>query len=145
MSDAPKSSSGAEHPKDHPAKKPKKRRGRGNPANLRPPWKKGQSGNPKGRPKGRTLTDRLLKRLEQEGGEIADLLVDAWIREAKRGRFPQLKEILDRTEGKVAEKRELTGADGGPIEVDDATNRVLGKLAAQLEEEGSDPSEPDES
>ena len=31
---------------------PKKSPGRGNPANLMPPWQPGQSGNPAGRPKG---------------------------------------------------------------------------------------------
>lgn len=37
-----------------------------NPQNLRPPWKPGQSGNPGGRPKGRSCTAILNRILDEE-------------------------------------------------------------------------------
>ena len=39
---------------------------RGNSANLRPPWKPGQSGNPSGRPKRRPITESYIEMADQE-------------------------------------------------------------------------------
>jgi hypothetical protein len=71
----------------------------------------GQSGNPGGRRKGKSLTTILREKLEQidekTGKTNAELLVESWFNEARAGNTPALKEALDRTEGKVPDKVEI--------------------------------------
>lgn len=69
-------------------------------------FKKGQSGNPSGKAKGTvSLTVALKKRLA-EHPELIGEVVDTWIREAISGNFPFFKELLERLDGKLAEKIE---------------------------------------
>jgi hypothetical protein len=76
-------------------------------------FKPGQSGNPSGRPKGQSLTRRLEKALEDNDGERADRLIDALIDQACAGKHPQIQEIFNRIEGKVADR--IAGHDGGEL------------------------------
>ena len=76
--------------------------------NLRP-WKKGQSGNPKGRPKKAVYVTTLLKEAlgKVPKGEVqertaAQLVVEALLRECFKGNVAAIKEVLDRAEGKLA-------------------------------------------
>jgi hypothetical protein len=54
-------------------------------------WKKGQSGNPSGRPKSKTLSDAYKNKLEEpvpndpEGRTWAELIAEAQVRDAVRG------------------------------------------------------------
>lgn len=73
-----------------------------NTKNLKP-FKPGQSGNPAGRPKGTSVTAILRARLTEED-KIA--IADALIRGARAGEMDKLRELLDRTEGKVPNKNE---------------------------------------
>lgn len=74
------------------------------PAHL---WKPGQSGNPGGRPKRKPITDKLRAILEAEDSEVAhtiakeikDLLTD----KNNKNFASVLREVLDRTEGKVTQ------------------------------------------
>ena len=76
----------------------------------------GVSGNPGGKPR-RPASERLIRRLLANGeSELAEV-IEALVSKAKSGDVPALKEVLDRTEGKVADKQEVSGADGGPIEI----------------------------
>jgi hypothetical protein len=81
----------------------------------RPPrehqWKKGQSGNPGGRPKGESLQAILRRRLGEEhnGKTIAEIVVDAMIKAAAQGNSAHMKELWDRVEGKVAERMRIEG------------------------------------
>tara|TARA_B100001123_G_C15308018_1_gene1023368 strand:+ start:1264 stop:1704 length:441 start_codon:yes stop_codon:yes gene_type:complete len=91
-------------------------------------WKKGQSGNPKGRPKGKTLSEEIKAMLHDElkGGDgltHLEAIARVMVKEALKGKFPFAKEILERTEGKVADKTELTGASGDPIEILDLSSK----------------------
>lgn len=82
-------------------------------------FKPGQSGNPGGRPKGRTLMGVLRELLEQEelsgqacppGKQVIDLVGEAFLWEClRRGNATLLKELLDRTDGKVLAKLEVEG------------------------------------
>ncbi len=85
-----------------PAEKHRKNKGH---ENIRPhQWEKGQSGNPAGRPKGKTLGAILQKRVfDDKGGELAERLVELFINEALGGKFPFAKEVIERIDGKVAQ------------------------------------------
>ena len=70
-------------------------------------WKKGESGNPNGRPKGSGLTDLLLKEIEKIHPTDKDkktwkqLIVEATMRLAIKGNAAALHEIWERIDGKV--------------------------------------------
>src|ERR1017187_8896493 len=77
----------------------------------------GQSGNPGGLPR-KPASERLIRRLlANDETELAEI-IEALVIKAKTGDVPALKEVLDRAEGKVADKQEHTGADGGPIQAE---------------------------
>jgi len=84
------------------------------------PFQPGQSGNPGGRPKGTSITSQLRKLLDQmvAGKHISEAVAQAWLKKALKGSYHHLREMLERTEGKVPNKNENTGADGGPIRID---------------------------
>jgi hypothetical protein len=79
----------------------------------RPPkehqFQKGQSGNPGGRPKNESVTATVRRMLQGEhnGRPIQDILVERMIREALSGKYPFLRELLDRAEGRPNQKVEL--------------------------------------
>ena len=93
--------------------------GKGKIENLQPPWKRGQSGNPSGRPRTLPITNRyatvaelpapdnLLSALplsEPEKKEIktyGDALVLSQFRAGIKGKTDAAKEIGDRLEGKA--------------------------------------------
>jgi len=89
-----------------------------NPENIEPhKFPEGQSGNPKGRPKGaRSMTTILREMLETEtetevdGQKVKMTFQDSIIRKllqkANKGEIKAITEILDRVEGKA--KQELT-------------------------------------
>ena len=105
------------------------------------PVKPGQVLNPNGRPKGSLNRSTLFKRFldlppsagMQEACEalglnpesIADQLVATLLLKASTGDVNAIKEALDSAYGKNSDKTELTGADGGPIEVKDVTVRFV--------------------
>ena len=75
----------------------------------------GPSGNPKGRPKRRTLSEELhslLQKEQKDGMTNMQALAIVILKQARKGRFPFIKEIFERMEGKVADKTQITGADG---------------------------------
>lgn len=83
-------------------------------ANLKP-FQPGQSGNPGGRPKGRTVYKTVRELLyERAGGEEAlEAIAEGYIDAMKRGSFPHLKEFIDREEGKIPDR--LANADGSNL------------------------------
>ena len=97
---------------EKPTAKQRKNSGK---SNLKP-WKKGQSGNPKGRPKKADCLTSLLKEEiekvdpeDKDGRTHMEMIVDATMRLAKNGNATALKEIWERMDGKVRDKLELTG------------------------------------
>lgn len=78
--------------------------------NLRPRWVKGQSGNPKGRPRrARAVIDVL-------GLEARERLLHSLLEQALKGDTSAAKLLLDRMDPLLS-RRELTGHDGQPIQV----------------------------
>ena len=80
-------------------------------------FKPGQSGNPKGRPKGSSITPRLKRIIEENNGEIADALVKSAIKNALKGDFRFWNAIMERVEGKVADRVQHSGEGGGAIQI----------------------------
>jgi hypothetical protein len=91
-------------------------------AGLRP-WKPGQSGNPNGRPRRKPLTEELERLLDEidptdkkHRRTFRKRIVEALAFQViKKGNVAAFTEIADRVEGKVAQRQEHTGADGGPV------------------------------
>lgn len=89
----------------------------GNENIIKHQWKKGQSGNPAGRPKDCGISFKLKNIIEAEDGKVADALAKAITRYALKGDPRFVNIILDRLEGKVADKVQLTGEGGGPVQI----------------------------
>lgn len=94
-------------------------------------FKPGQTGNPKGRPKGSSL-QRLLKDLlefETKGISNGAVIVEQLVKKARGGNLKAIEIVLDRIEGKARQRLELGGIDGTPIPISvvDAIDRFYGK------------------
>ncbi len=82
-------------------------------ANLKP-FRKGQSGNPKGRPKSITLSEAYRRELakidetDPQGRTFAEILAEEMIGKAKGGDVQAAREIADRTEGKAGQTLALS-------------------------------------
>ena len=75
-------------------------------------WKPGESGNPNGRPKGRSITAHLrdaLADLDAEGQEAAQAIARVLVTLAAGGDVAAAKVVLERTEGRVAQPIEHGG------------------------------------
>jgi hypothetical protein len=74
-------------------------------------WGKGRSGNPGGRPRGRSIKAILTKALAQRhnGKTIYEVIGDVLVREALKGKHQAIRELLDRVEGPIG-----NAAAGGP-------------------------------
>lgn len=78
-------------------------------------FKKGQSGNPKGR-KARPTEEKYLKLLRKAVSEEDwDAAVKAMIRQAKCGDVAAFRAIAEYLTPKPAQKMEVAGEDGGPV------------------------------
>lgn len=75
-------------------------------------FKPGQSGNPAGRPKGRSITAILRRMLDEAdaatGRTMAEAIAEAIIVKAALGDAKLIREVLDRTEGKVTQPVDVT-------------------------------------
>jgi len=89
-----------------------------NPQNLRPAWKKGQTGNPKGRPKLPDIREALAKVLadEKDGMTALEATLAALRAKAVRGDVRAAEVLLDRAFGKAGQTLDVTSG-GEPIKV----------------------------
>ena len=81
--------------------------------NLKP-FKKGQSGNPGGRPKWKHITEMLKH--EDNQGKLEEL-VHVVYKKALSGDMRAVEFIADRLEGKVAHRLQVSPANDKPIKV----------------------------
>ena len=73
------------------------------------PFLPGQSGNPAGRPPGKKyISEAMREYLEANPGKLKEM-VQAAVDKSLEGDIMALKEIADRTEGKVKDELKLTG------------------------------------
>ena len=102
-------------------------------------WKKGQSGNPRGRPKDKPFADALRITLAEEDTTtkkrklraIADRLVDA----ALKGDAWAIREVMDRVDGKAVQALDATITDGSEFE-DMSADELRDYLVAEAKELG---------
>ena len=122
-------------------------------------WKPGQSGNPAGRPKGiadvrlirAELTDELLREaprtilgaIEATGQKVgsrtvARAIARAASEKAMKGDVPAMRYVSEQTEDARPRGIEVTGKDGGPIEVNDARSKLRELVEKRKAGDGSD-------
>ena len=92
-------------------------------------FKKGKSGNPKGRPKSalRDIKEVLKDLLSQEknGTQLIDGLMSVVVNKALKGDLKAVDMLLSYSYGKATQRTEITGAEGEKI--DFTINVVQGK------------------
>lgn len=71
-------------------------------------WRPGQTGNPKGRPRTRPITDWVRSVLEAHDRAAAEQVARAFIKHAVAGKHEYAKLLLDRIEGVLTTKTEST-------------------------------------
>ena len=78
-------------------------------------FKAGESGNKSGRPKGSlSMVSLIRKELQASDSKRAKAIVRAMLDEAENGDAAQIRELLNRIDGKVPDK--VVG-DDGPVEI----------------------------
>ena len=96
-------------------------------------FRPGESGNPLGRRPERPLTEALRDALDANDGEVIRELVQVALDRALGGDFRYFKEIMDRVDGKVSERLNVTANDMG---VEDYPGLSAEQLALIAETEG---------
>ena len=89
------------------------------------PFQKGVSGNPKGKPVGaisfstqwKSFIEKVAERNELTTDEVEEQLLSEGFKRAKAGEFPFWNNIFDRVYGKPLQSTEITGKDGGALNV----------------------------
>lgn len=118
------------------------------PGNLATAWKPGQSGNPKGRPKGAVNITNVLRRKlaepcanDKDKRPWADVLVDFLLTSFMAGNSTAIREVLERIDGKVPNNVRLSTDPDNPlgIAVVDARSRILGELSRIAARKGAPP------
>lgn len=101
-------------------------------------FKKGESGNPKGRPKG-TLRDikvvlQDLLSQEKNGTQLIDGLMSVVVNKALKGDLKAVDMLLSYSYGKATQRTEITGAEGEPIEIKHDLSKLNVNELKQLKE-----------
>jgi hypothetical protein len=102
--------------------------------NLKP-WKPGQSGNPGGRPKGRLIDETLEELLLRNDSELALAIAKKLLARAKAGEVKAIQLVAERVQGKPKRHLELSGPDGGPLDIHNMTDEELDQRIAELTEQ----------
>lgn len=102
-------------PRKKPEKQPENTPEKGRADHLKEyQFQPGQSGNPGGRPKGSVgiwarIRKEMLREVHADGTTLADLIAKAVVREAARGKFQFIKELIDRDEGPIPKELHHSG------------------------------------
>ena len=72
-------------------------------------WKPGESGNPGGRPQGKSITAELRKLLDKgtTSEDLAEILLDIAKTKHGRSQLQALQEVLNRSDGKVPDTHRI--------------------------------------
>ena len=124
------------------------------------PWKPGQCGNPSGRPRGAvSLTTRVMRVLKRrvnpadpnDARTIADVISEAIVKQAAKGKTDIVRMLWDRCDGKVPDQIQVSehpgwepvfadhddGVDGGDGDGDDDTTTADGEAPADDSGDGN--------
>ncbi len=101
-------------------------------ANLRPPFKPGQSGNPGGRPKRRLIDEALKELLLTQDSKAAEAIARALVGKAKRGNLKAIQLTAERVQGRPKQAVELSGADGGPMQFENMSDEQIDERLKEL-------------
>jgi hypothetical protein len=107
-------------------------------------WKKGQSGNPGGRPSipklGRTLGIRLKERVLDNDGHLAEKIITALIQKAVKGDWKAAQLVLEYVEGRPAQTMNLNTNESPKVkDIDQQLAELrdgIARRAAALENDG---------
>lgn len=122
---------------DKPGEKPQRRQSKGKKTGFRGPspdvgkatqWKPGQSGNPGGLPK--DDVSRAIARAAFENDPAA--LIKAFHGVLRKGNAYTFKELADRAYGKVKDRIEHSGPDGGAMKFEGLSPNELDARIAEL-------------
>jgi hypothetical protein len=100
-------------------------------------WKKGApSPNPRGRGLGtknfttiyKEALISLSRKIGKEPVEFELEIIEKGIAQARKGDYKFYKDLLDRIFGQAIQKKEVTGADGNPLEVSIENKTKINKL-----------------
>lgn len=83
-------------------------------------FKKGESGNPNGRPKKLPHLNELLADIlgeDKDGITAAEAILKALRAKAAKGDIRAAEVLLDRAYGKPKQTTELTGSNGDPVQI----------------------------
>lgn len=126
-------------PRKRPANPGRWKKGEaGNPNTV---WKPGVSPNPGGRPIKTPVTDELRKLLLElhpdqkthKGKTRARVQAEQMLAQSENGDLQTQKEVIDRVEGKVPQKQEHGGPDGGAIPFMSLSREENQRRLAELE------------
>ncbi len=96
-------------------------------------WKKGQSGNPKGRPPTKISITAIVNDILSKRPEDAEAIAEALIRLAKKANLSAIESVMNRVDGKVSETHEIRGE--LPINIRFVpAEMVLGKKTVEIVE-----------
>ena len=125
--------------------------------NLAPPFQPGQSGNPKGKPKGILNMTTLLKKLLKEKVEVEvggvkikmtkrKAMMLKWLDLGMHGKLRAIEKIVERVEGKASQPIEMSGniTATGIRELQDLANSMkenVTKTDGESEGSGQDSSQ----
>jgi hypothetical protein len=98
-----------------------------------PRWVKGQSGNPKGRPRKRSFDNLLREALSAKRGAAAKALVQRLIGEAETGNIQALKLIAERIGGRPRSAEEIATAGNTEAMTLEQVRAKLAELLARPE------------
>ena len=102
-------------------------------------FKPGESGNPRGRPPERPIAAAIRARLDRNDGAAIGDIADVVVAKARHGDFRFVRELLDRVDGRLTDRLEVSENLAIPI----ITNEMMDTLRRRFDAAGDVKYHPD--